>query len=337
MNKDFRISIAMPTHIKTIKLMRKLGDRSFFNLVKLWAYTALIKPDGILAGMDSDDIEIAADWNGENGIFTETLAVLKFIDKDISGCFSIHDWDDHNEYAAGAEQRSEKARKAANTRHDKTKQQTREPEKEANEQGKDAKPCYEQCPKHDVAMPSSLLLSSLLLSTLPETKTTTCSKPEKASDLKLSDSQIEISKSGLFDCQQKTQPDITSPTQEAQPPVIEIPLVCKKTGPLVEFGVTQAMVDDWAESYPGVDIMQSLREIRQWNLANPIKRKTKSGIMHHITSWLAKAQNNGGSTRQMSPTTKPEFRVISGMPVRTVNNINAASAFLERQENEKTG
>jgi hypothetical protein len=170
-----------------------------------------------------------------------------------------------------------------------------------------------------------------------EEEMNTCSEPEKASGLEPSDSQTDISRLCFFDCAQKKQPN-TLPGLDVQlAAVISIPLVCKKNIPLVEFTVTQVMVDDWAESYPAVDTMQTLREIRQWNLANPTRRKTASGILNHITSWLAKAQNKGGSTRQMSPTTKPEFRVIPGMPARTVNNINAASAFLDRQQHEKAG
>jgi hypothetical protein len=39
------------------------------------------------------------------------------------------------------------------------------------------------------------------------------------------------------------------------------------------------------------DIEQTLREIRAWNFANPKRRKTKSGVMRHVTAWMAKEQN----------------------------------------------
>jgi uncharacterized protein YdaU (DUF1376 family) len=74
----------------------------------------------------------------------------------------------------------------------------------------------------------------------------------------------------------------------APPAVIKIPLTGK-----AEFPITQTMIDEWANLYQSVDILQTLREIRGWNLANPTRRKTKSGILRHVNAWLAKEQNHG--------------------------------------------
>jgi hypothetical protein len=108
MNKDFRVAITIATHCKTKKLMRRLGDRSFYNLVRLWAYAAANKPNGKLIDMNEEDIEIAADWNGECSKFTLALLELKFIEK-ADDVFSIYNWEKHNGYAFHAQQRSEKA------------------------------------------------------------------------------------------------------------------------------------------------------------------------------------------------------------------------------------
>jgi hypothetical protein len=58
-----------------------------------------------------------------------------------------------------------------------------------------------------------------------------------------------------------------------------------------EFWVTSAMVEEFQALYPGVDVLQELREIRAWNIANPRRRKTKNGILRHINAWLAREQN----------------------------------------------
>jgi hypothetical protein len=79
--------------------------------------------------------------------------------------------------------------------------------------------------------------------------------------------------------------------------VISIPLISKKSEPQVEFDIYQPVIDDWAESYPAVNVIQELRNIRQWNLANPARRKTKAGILRHINTWLADKQNKGGIVR----------------------------------------
>ena len=59
----------------------------------------------------------------------------------------------------------------------------------------------------------------------------------------------------------------------------------------VEFEVHADEVAEWERLFPAVDVPQTLREIRAWNLANPIRQKTPKGVIRHITQWLAKEQN----------------------------------------------
>ncbi len=138
MNTDFRISVTIATHHKTIKLMRRLDDRSFYNLVRLWAYAAANKPDGDLKCMDSEDIEIAADWMGENGLFTKTLVDLRFLNNE-DGRYNIHNWSNHNEYAAHAKERSEKAKIAARKKWGIPEGQPESPKKTRAERMRDAR------------------------------------------------------------------------------------------------------------------------------------------------------------------------------------------------------
>lgn len=118
MNTDFRISVSLPSHPKAIKLMRRCGDIAFYNLVKFWAYVSQNKPNGILTGLDTDDIEIASGWSGQCSEFYQALLDLRFID-DIDGVLHVHDWKEHNGYACHAEQRSLKAKRAAEARWNK--------------------------------------------------------------------------------------------------------------------------------------------------------------------------------------------------------------------------
>lgn len=76
-------------------------------------------------------------------------------------------------------------------------------------------------------------------------------------------------------------------------PVIFIPLVGDAT-----YGVSQDQVDEWAQLYPGVDIMQELRNMVGWSKANPSKRKTKRGVLRFITGWLEREQNSGRKRTQ---------------------------------------
>lgn len=80
-----------------------------------------------------------------------------------------------------------------------------------------------------------------------------------------------------------------APASELFQPVMSIPLI-KKDG---EFHIREPDVREWQETFPGVDVMMALKRIRQWNIDNPVKRKTKRGIRKHISGWLAKAQDKG--------------------------------------------
>ena len=79
----------------------------------------------------------------------------------------------------------------------------------------------------------------------------------------------------------------------------KIPLI-KKDG---EFVVTKQTIDEYKETFPAVDVEQAMRECRQWNVDNPIKRKTRGGVRKHITTWLAKRQNgyNGNNLPEGMP------------------------------------
>ncbi|MBI9093116.1 MAG: hypothetical protein JEZ12_28225 [Desulfobacterium sp.] len=120
MNKDIRVAVSLTSHPKAILLMRKLGPEAFYNLIRLWTYTAMNKPDGKFTGDAEDvcdEIEIGAGWSGTPGTFFQTLQGKKtrFLDK-IDGGFELHDWEEHNEYVTHAKKRSERAKIGASAR-----------------------------------------------------------------------------------------------------------------------------------------------------------------------------------------------------------------------------
>lgn len=108
MNKDIRLSVGFFDNPKTVKLQRRCGVEGIISLQKLWIWTAMNKPNGDLSGMDSEDIEIAAKWEGEPGLFFSS-ASGSFIDID-GDKIKLHDWEENNSWAAGAEDRADKGR-----------------------------------------------------------------------------------------------------------------------------------------------------------------------------------------------------------------------------------
>lgn len=112
MNTDARISVGLPHHPKTTKLLRRLGPGGPWGLVCLYLWAAGTRADGNLAGLTDEDIEIAASWQGDEGAFVAALLEVRFLDGQ-RGDYRIHDWAEHNPWAAGAPERSMAAKWAA--------------------------------------------------------------------------------------------------------------------------------------------------------------------------------------------------------------------------------
>lgn len=77
---------------------------------------------------------------------------------------------------------------------------------------------------------------------------------------------------------------LTRPVQ----PVATLPLNDKS-----EFPISAEQVQHWAGLYRAVDVENELRLMRGWLEGNPTKRKTRTGILRFITTWLAKEQDRG--------------------------------------------
>lgn len=113
---DARISTGLPAHPKTVKLVRRLGESGGWRLVCLFLWTAANRPDGDLSGMTKEDIEIAAGWTGNPDQFVDALVSVGFLDGR-EGEYLIHDWAEHNPWAASAGDRSLKSQWIAVKRH----------------------------------------------------------------------------------------------------------------------------------------------------------------------------------------------------------------------------
>lgn len=127
MNSDIRLSIGWNRHPKIIKLRRKLGADGVLALVCLWTFAGEQRPDGVLSGMDDDDIAIAAEYPGDAGTLVSTLANLRLLDR-ADGGWTIHDWRDNNPWAFGHKARSDKAKKAIQARWDRRNKPDNDPE-----------------------------------------------------------------------------------------------------------------------------------------------------------------------------------------------------------------
>lgn len=71
-----------------------------------------------------------------------------------------------------------------------------------------------------------------------------------------------------------------------------------------EYPISEEDIKGWQMTYKGVDVKQELLLMREWCKANPQKRKTESGILRFITSWLAREQKQ---TQVKSKDTPPVY------------------------------
>ena len=290
MNKDFRISVEMPTHPKTMKLKRRLGHEAVCCLLQLWAFTAKNRPDGLLCNMDAEDIELAALWEGEHGKFAEALAEVGFLDEVESGVYAIHDWVEHNEYASKADERSQVAKRAADSRwQDKDRKETKRAEhhprrnnsyKDSKKNNNDAKgQCIkhapseiEQCSEH--AQDPNEQCPSLISSSLPSSIQT--SPPPKGVG-EVSPVRPAVS-----------QGNTPAPPSEA---FIQIPINPRKSKK-TEHVITRESLAEYEELYPNVDVRQEFKYMRGYWLGQPgNRRKSAAGIKASITRWLKKAND----------------------------------------------
>jgi hypothetical protein len=128
----------------------------------------------------------------------------------------------------------------------------------------------------------------------PETpvESMTCTREARVADATptpLMHSLVEgKGREGKGDSASATSADLPVARPPAPPAVITIPL---NDGS--EHGISQADVDDWGATFPAVDVMQQLRQMRAWCFAKPERRKTRRGVNAFIVNWLGREQNSG--------------------------------------------
>lgn len=113
---DIRVSTGLPAHRKTKRLKRLLGFEGCWMHVCVLLWARVERPDGNLAGLTAEDIELAVDWAGAPGALVAALVEVGFLDGG-EGTYALHDWDDHNPWSTGSRQRSLKAKWNAVKRH----------------------------------------------------------------------------------------------------------------------------------------------------------------------------------------------------------------------------
>lgn len=121
MNSDIRLETGFRDNIKVDRLEATLGADGVLALLRLWCYVAIHRPTGILPKWTPDDIATAARWRGDPEQLTAALLKLGFLERSQrrNGGYMVHEWSQHQPYAANAPTRLRLSKRAIRSRWDK--------------------------------------------------------------------------------------------------------------------------------------------------------------------------------------------------------------------------
>lgn len=114
---DIRVRTTLARHPKWLRLRKLLGNDGRVGLLHLWIFAREHRPDGSLAGLEDDEIEAGASWDGEPGALVRALEACGWLDRTPDGPV-LHGWGEHQPWAVSQERRSEIARANASKRWD---------------------------------------------------------------------------------------------------------------------------------------------------------------------------------------------------------------------------
>lgn len=99
------------------------------------------------------------------------------------------------------------------------------------------------------------------------------------------------------------------------------------------FIVTTADISAWKKTYPDIDVLKELRQLRAWNEANPTERKTRSQILRHINAWLAKEQRECLQRQQSPPVNRTNHLALRGLSRTLEHNLIVGEQWLNHSKN----
>lgn len=319
MNSDIRLSVGFWEHPKTVKLTRRLGLDGVRSLQILWLWATQNRPDGVLSGMDAEDIEIAAKWNGESTALYSVLTELRFVDtipaSDNHGqpVHVLHGWSEHNSWQAESETRSGESRLKRLARS------YPDVHKALQEAGCKAitgeeYQLVQQLYRSNTAVDAIVVQISTGRST-PFLSLPSLTKPKSKDRKQLAPNPDGFrAESGTLVCDKALAKERTSkkeppPRDDLSPYYLPV-----KSPDMGEVAYLKAENwKTWVDTYGEAFCMACLKGAYSWALSNPAKAKTVSGVHAYMNNWLKNEQNKPGSSRA-SPPGRAGFGRCSDVP-----------------------
>lgn len=90
---DLNLDVNYFDHIKTLRLIARLGDGAEILPIRLWAYCSKHHPEkGILKGYADSEIEWICKWRGEKGEMVAAMIEVGFLDRMPDNEIQVHNW-----------------------------------------------------------------------------------------------------------------------------------------------------------------------------------------------------------------------------------------------------
>lgn len=125
-SSDFRVDVDWPNHPKTLMLQAECGGFAPFVLLRLWAFAARQRPDGVLDRLSREAVLLAIQLNPkqeESSKFLDTCIRIGFIDVREDGVLVLHDWQDWQPWVMRRQKRSAAGKAGAEKRWEGHKKQ----------------------------------------------------------------------------------------------------------------------------------------------------------------------------------------------------------------------
>lgn len=275
MKNDIRLSSDFRDHPKIVRLQKVLGDAAICALVTQWAWVRKYRPKGVLTGMEIDDIENGSKWTGEGGLFVKTLVALKLLEFN-DGTYSVHDWKEHQPWAYYSEERSKRARLAADGRWKQKKEST----------NIICSPPVDFVQIAEEVHAGSIALAQDTDAPSPSPDPTPSPIPSPILIHKTNTTFTDTSRSSTTPSR-RTRTD-SKPIRGSQP------LSQSEYQQRAEIFFKEFLARDlsrYEQAYPAINVRADTLKAQLWLLANPKNRK--KNLERFITNWFARSQEKG--------------------------------------------
>lgn len=260
-------------HPKTYELADRLeipAEYAAGLLGKMWNWCADVAPQGDIGKWSDGAIARALNWKGDSSEFIQAFVDTGWLDRDAKHRLIVHDIRDH----------------AQNWWHAKLKKLNLE----------FVEPTGFPIPEGDEGE-------------FGDASKTTSKTPSKSAESGGSEAAILQTSGNLWSSQEtpigvsgeQTRKPASPPPEPSE---FSFPVTGKGGIASKTWVLPRSKLEEYRDSYPGLDVDSEMRKARQWCRDNPQKRKSPGGMLAFLTKWLNRAVNapaGSGSSQRPAP------------------------------------